>query len=277
VPAFIAYGVLYGSSSDSRWHECGHRTAFKTVWMNDVVYQIASFMVLREATVWRWSHARHHTDTIIVGRDPEIAVPRPPNLLGVCLKFIGIPGVFRELAKIGRHCFGRLSAAEKDFVPASEHPKVVSEARVYALIFLAAIGAAIAMRSILPLMFVGLPSFYGAWLMVLFGLTQHAGLAEDVLDHRLNCRTVYMNPVFRYLYWNMNYHVEHHMFPLVPYHALPALHEELKADMPPPYRGLWDAYSEIIPALLRQSKDPAYYVKRPLPAARSTALQGAAA
>ena len=43
VPAFMAYGVLYGSVSDSRWHECGHGTAFKTPWMNDVVYQIASF------------------------------------------------------------------------------------------------------------------------------------------------------------------------------------------------------------------------------------------
>ena len=34
VPFFLAYGVLYGSASDSRWHECGHKTAFKTVWMN---------------------------------------------------------------------------------------------------------------------------------------------------------------------------------------------------------------------------------------------------
>jgi fatty acid desaturase len=275
VPAFIAYGVLYGSSSDSRWHECGHGTAFKTPWMNTVVYHIASFMVLREATAWRWSHARHHTDTIIVGRDPEIAVPRPPNLLKACAKFVGIPGGLLELAKIARHCVGRLNAAEKDYIPESEHPKAIREARVYAAIFAAVIGTAIATRSILPLMFVGLPSFYGAWLMVVFGLTQHAGLAEDVLDHRLNCRTVYMNPVFRYLYWNMNYHVEHHMFPLVPYHALPALHAELKSDMPPAYRGLWDAYSEIVPALWRQSKDPTFYVKRPLPSASSAAaLQG---
>ena len=51
VPAFLAYGVLYGSSTDSRWHECGHGTAFKTLWMNEVVYQIACFMVLREPTV----------------------------------------------------------------------------------------------------------------------------------------------------------------------------------------------------------------------------------
>ena len=112
---------------------------------------------------------------------------------------------------------------------------------------------------------------YGGWLALYFGLTQHAGLAEDVLDHRLNCRTVYMNPIFRFLYWNMNYHVEHHMFPTVPYHALPALHEEVKADMPAPYNGLWEAYREIIPAVLRQRKDPSYFVKRELPASAPVA------
>ena len=50
-------------------------------------------------------------------------------------------------------------------------------------------------------------------IMLLTGLTQHIGLAEDVLDHRLNCRTMYINRFSRFVYWNMNYHVEHHMFP----------------------------------------------------------------
>ncbi|TIQ01786.1 MAG: fatty acid desaturase, partial [Mesorhizobium sp.] len=35
VPFFFVFGVLYGSSTDSRWHECGHGTAFRTQWMND--------------------------------------------------------------------------------------------------------------------------------------------------------------------------------------------------------------------------------------------------
>ena len=61
-----------------------------------------------------------------------------------------------------------------------------------------------------------------------------------------------MNPIFRFLYWNMNYHVEHHIFPTVPYHALPKLHEAIKADCPPPYPSSIAAYREIIPALLRQ-------------------------
>jgi MocE subfamily Rieske [2Fe-2S] domain protein len=86
-----------------------------------------------------------------------------------------------------------------------------------------------------------------------------------VLDHRLNCRTVYMCWVHRYLYWNMNYHVEHHMFPLVPYHALPKLHEVVKEDMPTPYPSLLAAWKEIVPSVLRQVKDPAFYVRRRLP------------
>lgn len=55
------------------------------------------------------------------------------------------------------------------------------------------------------------------------------------------------------------------MFPLVPYHNLPRLHELVKADMPTPYRGLIQAWREIIPAVLRQVKDPSYYVERKPP------------
>jgi fatty acid desaturase len=265
VPAFAIYGVLYCSASDSRWHECGHGTAFKTQWMNDVIYQMASFMVLREPTPWRWSHIRHHSDTIIVGRDPEIAAPRPPDLLGIALNFFGLKSGPKEFREVLLHCFGKLTEEERTYIPATEWGKVFRVARVWVLIYAGVIAWAIAARSLLPLMYVGLPSFYGAWLLVVFGLTQHAGLAEDVLDHRLNCRTVYMNPVFRFIYWNMNYHVEHHMFPMVPFHALPALHAEMRADTPPAYHGLWAAYREIIPALLRQVKDPAYFVQRRLP------------
>src|SRR5437868_7213550 len=89
LPSFVVYGVLYGSATDSRWHECGHGTAFRTQWMNDVVYQIACFMIMRNPVTWRWSHTRHHTDTIIVGRDPEISVMRPPDLVRVILAFVG--------------------------------------------------------------------------------------------------------------------------------------------------------------------------------------------
>ena len=271
IPFFLVYGVLYGSASDSRWHECGHRTAFKTKWMNDAVYQIACFMVLREPEIWRWSHTRHHTDTIIVGRDPEIITPRPPEVLSLFLNIFSLKNAATFLHKVFLHAGGRLTEEETTFVPASERPKVYRTARVYLAIYALVAAACFYFRSILPAMLIGLPSLYGAWLQLYFGMTQHLGLAEDVLDHRLNSRTVYMNPIFRFLYWNMNYHVEHHLFPLIPYHALPKLHAAIKADCPQPYPSTIAAYREIIPALARQLKDPTYYVRRELPRATSSA------
>ena len=261
---FLLYGVIYGSTSDSRWHESGHGTAFKTDWMNDVLYEIASFMVMREATVWRWSHNRHHSDTIVVGRDPEIAVPLPPNMRRFILTFFGLAAI-SYFKNVYVHCTGRLTPADRTFIPASECRKVIWRARLYAAIYAGVIALALYDRSVLPLLFVGLPNFYGSWLMPIYGYTQHTGLAENVLDHRLNCRTVMMNPINRYLYWNMNYHVEHHMFPLVPYHALPRLHDLVKSDMPKPYGSIPEAWCELLTAVLRQRKDPAYHVKRQLP------------
>ena len=263
------YSVLYASTSDSRWHESGHGTAFKTDWMNNALYEIASFMVMREATVWRWSHNRHHSDTIIVGRDPEIAVPRPADIPGMVMSFFNLKVYPKYFRRIVMHSFGRMVAEEKTFVPESEFPKVYWRARVYVAIYLFVIGLAVTTRSFLPLLLVGFTNVFGTWLLTTYGYTQHAGLAENVLDHRLNSRTVYVNPIHRYLYWNMNYHVEHHMFPLVPYHALARLHAVVKDDCPEPYPSLLSAWREIVPAVLRQVKDPGYHIKRRLPAPKA--------
>jgi fatty acid desaturase len=74
----------------------------------------------------------------------------------------------------------------------------------------------------------------------------------------------------------MNYHVEHHMFPMVPYHALPELHKEMKGDCPPPYAGFRHAYREIVPTLLRQLKDPTHFVRRHLPSGSKPLQPGVA-
>jgi MocE subfamily Rieske [2Fe-2S] domain protein len=262
---YAIYCAIYASSSDSRWHETGHGTAFKTDWMNNALYEVSSFMLMREGTLWRWSHNRHHSDTIIVGRDREIAVPRPPDWKDLLKRFFNIGTYEMYFKQIVLHSLGRMSAEEKTYIPESEFHNVYREARIYVSIYLLVIALSIYERSILPLMFVGFVGLFGAWLGPFYYLTQHAGLAENVLDHRLNCRTVYMNPINRFLYWNMGYHVEHHMFPLVPYHALSKLHEIVKDDCPTPYPSIYAAFREILPAVRRQIKDPGYYIKRKLP------------
>ena len=263
VPAFMAYGALYGGAGDSRWHECGHGTAFRTKWLNDVVYYIASFMLLRQPTLWRWSHVRHHTDTMIVGRDPEIQFPRPSPVTAVLGLFVPVLNVPKAVLRTLKHAAGRIDEDARDFIPDDELPKLKWESRAYIAILAGTAAWCVAIGSIVPALYIGLPTIYGAWLMVFFAITQHAGMREDVLDHRFNSRTVYMNPVFRFLYSNMNYHVEHHIFPTVPYYALPALHEEVKEYLAPPTRSTVAAYRQILATLGRQRSEPSYDHPRP--------------
>jgi fatty acid desaturase len=265
IPAFAVYGTVYASIGDSRWHECSHRTAFKTRWMNEVVFQAAGFMILRQATPWKWSHIRHHRDTIIVGRDPEIPLTPMPVKRSLLMDLIYLIGSTRELKRLAMHCAGRFDEEEKEYIPSSQFRKASWEARIYACIFLAAAVWCIGTGSLRPAMLIGLPSFYGVFLVLTLSSMQHLGLPQDVLDHRLNSRTVYMNPVFRFLYWNINYHLDHHMFPTVPYHALPALHEEIKHDCPAANRGVWSGLKEVSAALRKQREDPSYVLIRPLP------------
>jgi fatty acid desaturase len=272
VPFWLAYGVLYGSACDSRWHECGHNTAFRTRWMNDVVYHIASFQVMRNPINWRWSHVGHHTDTIIVGRDPEIVWMHPIKLVIIGLAYVGLRDAWVSLKVLGRNALGQLSEEERSYIPETAWPRAIFWARVHMAIYAAVVMATMLLlvtgagwQAAIPVLLIGGPRVYGCWHMVMTGLLQHGGLAEDVLDHRLNTRTVYMNPISRWLYWNMNYHIEHHMFPMVPYHALPKLHELVKDDMPPPNRSIAEAYLELYRAVMRQRREPGYALQKPLP------------
>ena len=264
-PFWLAYGVLYGSAMDSRWHECGHGTPFRTAKYNDWVYHIASFCMVRNPVTWRWSHARHHTDTVIVGRDPEIVAMRPPALFRIFLNVFGILDAFNGWKRMLLNASGKLEEEEASYIPVSEHSKVVRVARIWVVIYAAVITVAVVTQSILPLMIIGLPRLYGAWHHVMTGILQHAGLADNVIDHRLNSRTVYMNPISRFIYWNMNYHVEHHMFPMVPYHRLPELHAMIRHDLPAANPSILNAYKEVLPILLRQLTYHDEFLTRDLP------------
>lgn len=264
IPVFFLYGLIY-SSNNAKWHECSHGTAFRTPWLNDLFYFLCGAMEFRDAVDFRWSHARHHSYTIITGVDPEIAVPRPPKLLLVLLDCFYLRMGFYAVRNLLMHTVGIPAKEVRAYVPDSELQRMFWSARAVLVLQLIPVVLAIALHSWLPVLFFGLPRFYGAIVGWVFIALQHVGLAQDVWDHRLNTRSLRFNFILSYLYMHMENHVEHHMYPLVPFHALPRLRERVKGRLPAPYRGLIHGSRELLPVLFQQKKNPGVYIHRPLP------------
>ena len=63
----------------------------------------------------------------------------------------------------------------------------------------------------------------------------------------------------------MQYHIEHHIFPQVPFYNLPKLHEAIKDQLPDPNKGFIDGLLEMGPAIIKQSKDPNYFYTKKIP------------
>ena len=63
----------------------------------------------------------------------------------------------------------------------------------------------------------------------------------------------------------MNYHVEHHLSPIGPYHELPKLHEMSMCDLHARCQSICASYGEMRHAFIRQLHIEDYFVKLELP------------
>jgi len=143
---------------------------------------------------------------------------------------------------------------------------MVWSSRIFLIIIVATISLSILLQSFIPMLLIVTPQIYGGPLLWILAFPQHAALKFDSKDHRETTRTVILGPILgTFFYANMQYHIEHHASPQVPFYNLPKFHEKIKNQMPKPNLGLLDAYKEIIPAIIKQSSDPDYEIKRIIP------------
>ena len=265
IPLYI-YSILYSTGSQSREHETGHGTAFKTKALNQFFFELTSFMVLRESFLRTKSHDTHHLHTIITDKDPEIVTPVPPNYRALLANLFMIDRCIRGLKDTTIHALNLLTEKDRHSGRTALPVGAAGKARLWILILAAIVAWSLYLSSWLPVLLIGpLPTMFGGSLRHFFALSQHVGLAQNVRDYRLNTRTIYLGPVLGFLYMNMQYHLEHHLYPNVPYYNLPKLHELIKDQCPPAYKGLWPVLTELLPVLWRQRKEPGYFIKRVLP------------
>ena len=62
------------------------------------------------------------------------------------------------------------------------------------------------------------------------GMSQHTFL-EHQSDTVLGTRSILTNPVTAFFMCNENYHLEHHLYPTIPWYNLPRLHKALRAEL----------------------------------------------
>ena len=108
-------------------------------------------------------------------------------------------------------------------------------------------------------------SFIASWASYFVSLPQHCGLMDKVPDFRKSVRSMTLVPILEFLYWRMNWHLEHHMYAGVPCYNLKKLYQEVAHDMPEP-RTLRSAWREMLNTWNRQKSDPDYQYDTPLPA-----------
>lgn len=275
IPALLLYGNIFYCKIISIQHETNHETYFKTRALNKFFYHITSLLGGFEAVRWKWSHFHHHTYTIFTHKevyDYENNSPKPTEPIRFLLNFLPL-GPIINIQKIRhfthfeiiKHSFGIITPVVNITVPEKEIKKIINSSRLYVGFWLIIILSSIFFKTWLPIIMLILPPFYGNTILMICGMTQHAGLADNVKDHRKSTRTVIMNPFFSFLYSNMEYHIEHHIFPKIPCHNLKAFHHVVKDQMPTPRKGIINAYKEIIPAIFKQAKDKNYYLNVDVP------------
>jgi fatty acid desaturase len=207
-------------------HECIHRTAFASPWLNDALARVCGALLLLPPEYFRSFHYAHHRFTQDLQRDPELALPPPASPAEYWWRVSGLPYWRERLQTTLRHALtGRVT---EPFVSVARAPAVVREARILWLCYVAVAALSIYLHSAAALLYWIVPALLGQPFLRLFLLAEHTGCALDA-DMLANTRTTYTNAAVRLLTWRMPYHAEHHSFPSVPFHALARLNALLPA------------------------------------------------
>ena len=256
-------------------HELGHGTVFQTKWLNTFFVHVLAFLGWINHEMFQSSHTRHHRYTLHPPDDLEVVLPIRLMIRHFFLTgFVNPALAWSTLKYTVRIARGRFAGEwELTLYPPTAPEKRRPPVR-WARCLLAGHGVLVGVSLatgwwIVPLL-ITLSPFYGGWLFFLCNNTQHIGLQDNVPDFRLCCRTFTLNPVIRFLYWQMNYHTEHHMYAAVPCYHLGRLHALIRQDLPPCPHGLVAVWREIATIQARQEKDPTYQYQAPIPSRAGT-------
>ena len=219
IPAMLLHGLTLVTMF-APMHECTHRTAFASPAANAAVGWVAGLLSFYNSTYYRWYHSWHHRYTQDPARDPELIFPRTSDRRTYLREISTIGFWHRRVVDYATLAMGR---ARLPFLPERARRTVAISVSIQIATYAAA-AIAVVMGFTARLYFFFLPSLLAMPFMRAYLIAEHSLCSRDQ-NFLTNTRTTLTNFPIRLLMWNMPFHAEHHLFPAVPFHRLPALHD----------------------------------------------------
>ena len=208
-------------------HETIHRTAFRSDWLNTVVATVCGFAVLIAPNWFRYFHFAHHRFTHEPGRDPELEAGKPETLGAYLLYVSGGPVWAANVRVLISNALGR---RDDPYVPGRARAKVAREARPVCLRICPGVAGQFCCAKRCTVLGLDPAGCAGPAFMRLYLLAEHTR-CPHVASMLENTRTTFTTAFVRFIAWNMPYHIEHHTYPAVPFHKLPAFHQVIQAHL----------------------------------------------
>lgn len=226
-------------------HECIHRTAFRSHWLNDRVAWAAGLPILLPPASFRFFHFAHHRHTQDPAGDPELAIPKPRTRGEYLWRLTGWHFWTGQARALVSAAFG---GALPGYVPPRGAAKVRTEARRYLAVYAAVALVSVATGSTLALTLWVVPALLGQPVLRAYLLAEHTA-CPMVPDMLANSRTTFTHRAIRWLAWEMPWHTAHHAAPTVPFHRLATLTAEIEAALKSTADGYVDAHRQILRAI----------------------------
>ncbi|WP_061024010.1 fatty acid desaturase [Bradyrhizobium sp. CCH5-F6] len=204
-------------------HETAHKTAFKSRSLNLVVGHLSAFLIGLPYEYYCLFHWDHHRYTQDPEKDPELIVGvKPTSDTQLALAYSGLLQVAGRLRlMLGHAVSGKVTVP---WIPESKRAAVVAEARIYTALYALLLALSLWLSSALLLWVWVVPLMIGQLFLRPYLYAEHTG-CDRTRSAFHNTRTTYTGAFVKWFAWNMPYHVEHHAYPSIPFHALPKLNE----------------------------------------------------
>ena len=234
-------------------HECIHKSAFKNKRLNEIIGYIIGFILLRSFLNGRYRHMAHHTFTQHPQKDPD-KVDFPSSYLEYFKHVTSFSIWIRIIDNLFRHSLGKMNNSEKDYIPKSEIRSLVFESRLMLLGYTILIGISIYFNTVFFLIYWLIPRILGEPFLRLVRMVEHTG-KDETADMIQNTRTSFPSSFLKFLYWNMPYHIEHHLYASVPFHKLPKFHSLVKPHTDEIEPSILSVHFEILKQIYKNKKN----------------------